>query len=346
MSRIPFTFAATVVAATVLAAGAAQADKQYYKLGSFPPGTSPYIVNTAFATAVNKYVPDAEIQISATGAATLHQLLVTEGKMDFAMGAATGAQLMYRQQGPFKKVTDGPARIAKMPMLFSYPIGAYHFVTYANSDITRLSDLKGKKVFLGPPGGVATRNVILIVEAMTGLQPEKDFTQVKMGWGAAAQAFQDRKFDVWVPVTNAPSPQIQQIALSNKIRILGLDKEKFDRPAWKKYWSQPGRSLVTIEPGVYGENQVNTEPALTTGAFVGMIARHDIPEETIYRMVKAFWDHIDETHAMAKWAKKSITPEIGVSAIAGKLHPGAAKYYAEKGLKVTTIYDPASGIGD
>ena len=57
MSRIPFTFAATVVAATVLAAGAAQADKQYYKLGSFPPGTSPYIVNTAFATAVNKYVP-------------------------------------------------------------------------------------------------------------------------------------------------------------------------------------------------------------------------------------------------------------------------------------------------
>lgn len=335
----------TLALATVAVAGPATAQKKFYKLGSFPPGTTPYIVNTAFANAVNKNVPNTEIQISATGPATQHMLLVTEGKMDFAMSAPTAYRLMYKQIGPFKRLKDGKTRVKKMPMLFSYPIGAYHFVTYANSGIKSLSDLKGKSVFLGPPGGVATRNVTLIVEAMTGLKPRKDFKQIRMGWGAASQAFQDRKFDVWVPVTNAPSPQVQQIALSNKIRILGLDKSKFGSPSWKKYWNQPGRRMVTIAPGTYGKNQVNTEPALTTGAFVGMVARRDIPDETIYLMVKAFWENIADAHAMAKWAKNALTPELAVSAIAGDLHPGAAKYYREKGMKVSVIYDPDKGIG-
>ena len=105
--------------------------KTFYKLGSFPPGTTPFIVNTAWANAVNKYVPGVEIQISATGAATQHVLLVTEGKMDFFMGASSSYWLMYKQIGPYKKLTDGPARTHKMAMIFSYPLGVYHFVVYA-----------------------------------------------------------------------------------------------------------------------------------------------------------------------------------------------------------------------
>ncbi len=329
----------TVAAATPAAA------KNFYKFGSFPPGTTPYIVNTAFATIVNKYVPDTEIQISATGAATQHMLLVTEGKMDFAMGAATGMQLMRRQIGPFKRLKDGATRVHRMPMLFSYPLGAYQIVVYADSGITRLEDIKGKRVFLGPPGGVATRNMRLIVEAMTGFKPKEDFKQVRMGWGPAAQAFQDRKFDVWIPVTNAPSPQIQQIALNNKIRILGLDEKKFDHPAWKRYISQPARRMLSIAPDTYGDNQVNTEPVLTTGAWVGVVARRDLPEELIYQMVKAFWTHIDEAHQMAKWAKDTLNLNLATAAIAGNLHPGAARYYREQGIKVTVAYDPDSDTG-
>ena len=48
---------------------------------------------------------------------------------------------------------------------------------------------------------------------------------------------------------------------------------------------------------------------------------------------------------MAKWAKTALTPELAVAAIAGDLHPGAAKYYREKGMKVSVIYDPDKGIG-
>jgi TRAP transporter TAXI family solute receptor len=338
MNRRTCLAAAVLLAGSLAAGGPAIAQqKTFSKFGSFPPGTTPFIVNTAWANAVNKYVPGVEIQISATGAATQHMLMATEGKMDFFMGALSGYWLMYNQIGPFKKLTDGPARTRKMAMIFSYPLGVYHFVVYADSGIKSLKDIKGKTVFLGPPGGVATRNTELLIEAMTDYKPGRDYKQVKMGWGAAATAFQDRKFDVWIPTTNAPSPQVQQIALQNKIRLLGLDKSKFNHPAAKIYFGQPGRIVTEIAPDIYGKNLVNTEPVLATGAYVGLSTRADMPADLVYKMTKAFWEHIDEAWAMAPWMKNAVNLKLAVSAIAGRVHPGAARYYKERGLTPTVL---------
>ena len=327
--------AAAILAGAVAAASPSLAqDKKFLKFGSFPPGTTPFIVNTAFANAVNKYVPGVEIQISATGAATQHQLMTSEGKMDFFMNAPTGYWLMYNQMGPFNKLKDGPARARKLATILTYPLGVYHFVVYADSGIKSLADIKGKQVFLGPPGGVATRNTELLIEAMTDYKPGRDYTQVKMGWAAAASAFQDRKFDVWIPVTNAPSPQVQQIALQNQVRLLTLDKSKFSHPAAKTYFGQPGRVVTEISPSVYGKNLVNTEPVVVTGSFGAVATRSDMPADLVYAMTKAFWQHIDEAHAMAPWMKNAVNHQTAVSAIAGHLHPGAEKYYREIGLTI------------
>jgi TRAP transporter TAXI family solute receptor len=335
MKRRTCLVAAALTVAALATGGIAVAQqKAFYKFGSFPPGTTPFIVNTAFANAVNKYVPGVEIQISATGAATQHQLMATEGKMDFFMNAPTGYWLMYNQMGPFNKLTDGPARTRKVASIFTYPLGVYHFVVYANSGIETLADIKGKQVFLGPPGGVATRNTELLIEAMTDYKPERDYKQVKMGWAAAASAFQDRKFDVWIPVTNAPSPQVQQIALQNQIRLLTLDRSKFDHPAAKKYFGQPGRVVSEISSGVYGKNLVNTEPVVVTGSFASVAARADLPVDLVYKMTKAFWEHVDEAHAMAPWMKGAVNLKGALAALAGPLHPGAEKYYREVGLTI------------
>jgi TRAP transporter TAXI family solute receptor len=340
MVRMNRSATAAIVAAAIAAAGPSLAqDKKFLKFGSFPPGTTPFIVNTAFANAVNKYVPGIEIQISATGAATQHQLMTSEGKMDFFMNAPTGYWLMYHQLGPFNKLKDGPARARKLATILCYPLGVYHFVVYAESGINTLKDIKGKQVFLGPPGGVATRNTELLIEAMTDYKPGRDYTQVKMGWAAAAAAFQDRKFDVWIPVTNAPSPQVQQITLQNKVRLLTLDKSKFDHPAAKKYFGQPGRVVTEIAPDVYGKNLVNTDPIVVTGSFGAVATRADMPADLVYKMTKAFWEHVGEAHAMAPWMKSAINLQTAVSAVAGHLHPGAEKYYREVGVKIPKAFN-------
>ena len=319
-------------------AGFAQAQTKNYTLGSLAEGTTPFLVNTAFANAVNKYVPGHRIQVSAVGPATKHMLLVTQRKMDFTMSASTAYRLMFFEIGPFKKLKDGAKRVTKMNQLFSYPIGFYHPVVYANSGIKSFKDIKGKKVFMGPPAGVATRNVILIVGAMTDYKAGRDFEQVKLGWGPAQQAFQDKKFDVWITTTMAPSPAISQLALTNKIRLLPLDPEKFNHPAWKKYNGQPGRRATKIDPRVYGKNMVNEKPVLSTGAMVGMSVRSDMDEELVYKMMKAFWEHIDEAHALAKSMKGTLNFENALTSMAGTIHPGAIRYYKEKGFKIPKTF--------
>ena len=208
---------------------AAQAADKRYTIGSLAEGTTPFIVNTAWAQAINKYMPGHKAQVSAVGAATKHAILVARGRMDFSMYAPIQYRLLYKQIGPYRKIKNGPALTEKISQLFSYPIGHYHAVVYADSGIKTFHDIKGKKVFLGPPAGVATRNTTLIVDAMTGYKPGRDFEQIKMGWGAAAQAFQDRKFDVWITVTTSPSPSVSS-AGTEPLQSLSSPSHSSDAP--------------------------------------------------------------------------------------------------------------------
>ena len=84
------------------------------------------------------------------------------------------------------------------------------------------ADIKGKTVFLGPPGGGAWAAATNWVKILTGYEPDKDFENVKASWSSALQGFQDRQFDVYVTTGIAPFPQVEQLALTSKLRLLGL----------------------------------------------------------------------------------------------------------------------------
>jgi TRAP transporter TAXI family solute receptor len=323
-----------VAAAVVLSAGHAGA-ADFYKLGSLAPGMSPFTINTAFANMVNKYVPDTKIQISATGTAMRHQLLAAQDKMDFFMGSPIGVFLMHKQLGPYKKLTNGPEMVKKVAHIFTYELGPYTFVTYANSGITKIADIKGKNVFIGPPGGAATRIVRTMIQSEAGYTDGKDYKKINMGWSAAIQAFQDKKFDVLVVPANPPSPSIQQIALQNKIRLLSVDISK--QGAVLK---TPGRTKRTIAADAYGPNQVNDKDISTLGALVGLSVRASMPAEKVYTMTKAFWEHIDEVHSAAPWMKQVINLDAALEVVPGKLHPGAEKYYREIGRKIPAAFQP------
>jgi TRAP transporter TAXI family solute receptor len=325
---------ATAVAAIVLSAGQAGA-ADFYKLGSLAPGMSPFTINTAFANMVNKYVPDTKIQVSATGTGMRHMLLPAQGKMDFFMGSPIGVFLMHKQIGPFKKLKNGPELVKKVAHIFTYELGPYTFVTYAKSGIRKIADIKGRNVFIGPPGGAATRIVRTIIKSQAGYLDGKDYKKINMGWSAAIQAFQDKKFDVLVVPANPPSPAIQQIALQNKIRLMEVDISKQG-----KLLRTPGRTKRQIAADAYGPNQVNDKAVRTLGALVGLSVRMSMPAEKVYAITKAFWQHIDEVHAAAPWMKQVVNLTAALEVVPGKLHPGAEKYYREIGRKIPAAFQP------
>lgn len=316
---------------------AGSAFAEVYKVTSIAPGMSPFVVNTAISKVVNTHVDGVDFQVRATGAATKHFVDAANGSVDFLFGSPTINWLLASHIGPYKKFTNGPELEAKVGMVFSYQIGPYHYITRADSGIESLNDLRGKKIFAGPPGGAARGVVLRAIAQSTGIKAEEMDVQ-SFGFDAAIQAFQDDKIDVIVLPTNVPSASVQQFALTKEIRILNVEVDKM------KINAAIGGTTNVIAPDAYGDNQVNTEATSTHGAIVNFSAGMHVDEEVVYQVTKAIWENIGEIHETAQWMPSTISKAKALELVAGRLHPGAERYYREMGWDIPepTTFGPAN----
>lgn len=319
-----FRHAALGLVVAGLIAGPASAE--LYRVTSTAPGMSPFVVNTAIAKVVNTHVDDVELQVRATGAATKHFVDAAMGKVDFLFGSATINWLLANQIGPYQSFENGAELEQNVGMIFSYQIGPYHYVTRGDSDIETLADLKGKRVFAGPPGGAARSVVLQTIEDVTGLKAA-DMDVQEFGFDAAIQAFQDDKIDLIVLPTNVPSPAIQQFTLTKEIRLLDIEVDK-------RSSNDVSATTNEIGPDVYGDNQLNQEPIRTHGALVNFSVGMHVPEDVVYKVTKAIWENMDEIHGTAQWMPNTITRKGALQLIPGRLHPGAERYYREAGWDI------------
>lgn len=334
----------SVLACTAAAAGLsmlprAALAKELLRMSTLGPGTSPNLVMTTFANIINRELSDYEIQINATGAATRHVLEVAMGKTAFCMSSPALHALMSNQRAMFKKMDQAPELSKKLRAVLNFPMGVYHIAVYESSGITSLDDVKGKRVFLGPPGGAAFATMSRLFEAVTGLKAGEDYEAVKLGWDAAAASFQDGNLDIYCNPTNAPSPVLTQIAVTNPIRFLGIPGDKLESDAVKALANRPGFGLGTLPAGVYGENHVNEGDVTTLRVTVGIVTNEEADEDMIYTMTKTFFDGVAEMRDSAPWLA-AITPEAAVADLNMPLHPGSLRALEEMGV---TIPDVARG---
>ncbi len=319
---------------TLAAAGGALAQKQNLKMATIAPGSSAYLAMTTMATLVNQALDNVNIQVDATGAATKHMIELAEGKLDMCMTSPTVYKFMRTGTVMYKGLADAPKLAENIRLVMWFPLGQYHIVTYADSGIMKPADIKGKRVFLGPPGGGAWAAAKNWVQILTGYEPDKDFENVKASWSSALQGFQDRQFDVYVIPGIAPFPQVEQLALTSKLRLLGFSKDEFEaNKAAQDFTKIEGEELGIIPAGIYGDGVVNTEDVYTLGAAVGVAARADLDADLVYRITKAYWEQAAKAAKDNPWLKE-ITVDYAVAEGGLKLHPGALRYYDEIGVKV------------
>ncbi len=305
------------------------------KMATIAPGTSAYLTMTTFARMVNQGQDTVEIQVDATGAATKHQIELAQGKLDMCMTSPTIFHFMKNQKAMYKKLSKAPELSKKVRLVMWFPYGQYHAVTYAADNIRSLEDIRGKKVFLGPPGGGAWAAARSWIQATTGMKPGKDYENVKASWSSALQGFQDRQYDVYISGGIAPYPLIEQLALTSKLHLLGQTKAEFDKAeAFHKYLkSLPGRETGIIPAGTYGDNIDNKTDIYTSAAVVGISVRDDLADDLVYATTKAFWENVEAERATSPWMKR-ITLEYAVQEGGMALHPGAQRYYEEAGVTI------------
>jgi len=326
--------AAVAVSATMLPRAAFA--KELLRMSTLGPGTSPNLVMTTFASIINRALPDYEIQVNATGAATRHVLEVAMGKTAFCMSSPSVNALMTNQKAMYEKMDQAPELAKKLRAVLNFPMGVYHIAVYESSGITSLDQIAGKRVFLGPPGGAAYATMESLFKSVTGLEAGTDYEAVKLGWDAAAASFQDGNLDIYCNPTNAPSPVLTQIAVTNPIRFLGIPEDKMETEGVKTLTSRPGFGPGTLPAGAYGDNQMNDSDTTTLRVTVGIVTNEDAEEQMIYDMTKTFFEGVAEMQDSAPWLK-AVNPEGAVADLNMALHPGALRALEELGVTIPAV---------
>lgn len=335
MSHTPIKTLTLAGAALCLAASPALAQKKTLKMSTIAPGSSMYLVMTTMANVVNKNVKDLEIVVDATGAATKHMVDVGRGTIDMSMTAPVAVHFMTKGIAMYKKLKSAPKLAKNLRTAFWFPAGSYHYAVYADSGIKSLKDLKGKRAFVGPPGGGQLRTGHAFIKTVSGLSPKKDYKSVRASFAAAFQSFQDRQIDMYTVACLDPCGQFTQLAATSKIRFLGLTAEEKKRlvptAGMKKFLSLPGRVWDKVDKGVYGKNQVNESTVHANGAILGVTMRKGLSDELVYKMMKAFWGNIGDIRKASPFMR-NVTIEFATAKHNLDFHPGAIRYYKEAGV--------------
>ena len=194
-----------------------------------------------------------------------------------------------------------------------------------NENIKSVEDLKGKNVSIGAAGSGVYFNAIdaLGVYGLT----EDDITPTYQSFGDSTEALQDGKIDAAFVVAGAPTTAVTSLSATKQVYLVSIDADHVK----KLIEESPYYSEATISKDAYGM----PEDATTVAVGAVVIANDDVSEDDIYNFCWGVYENIDSITA-AHDKGKELDCDFAASVTAVPYHPGAAAYFAEKGITVPT----------
>jgi TRAP transporter TAXI family solute receptor len=255
--------------------------------------------------------------VESTGGSVFNINAVMSGDMDIGFAQSDTQFYALNGQAPFKE------KQAKLRALFSVYPELFTLVTRQDANIKGFSDLKGKRVNIGDPGS-GTRATTELVMAATGIRKEDLRLATELKFVEMAPALCDNKIDAFTFVAGHPNAIFQEAAASCASSIAtvsgpGIDKLVKDHPFYAKA-NVPGKMYKGTE---------NSQPSF--GVLATVVASADLPEQTAYTITKAVFDNFDDFKKLHP-AVANITKEQMLEGNTVPFHPGALKYFREKGL--------------
>ena len=129
------------------------------------------------------------------------------------------------------------------------------------------------------------------------------------------------------------SAAIDQFGSAKKYRLVGIPESTLSTDAWKNYIKVPGRAADTLPAGTYS-NMANNDEDVLVSAYVMFVGVHkDMADDVAYDLTKAMFENLDDAHAVSQ----GLTPlklDSAFVSLNAKLHPGAIKYFEEKGVTI------------
>ena len=257
--------------------------------------------------------------VESSGASVANAQLIGTGDADFALLQNDIAYYAYN--GTTLAAFNGKP-VKSMGGIFTIYPELVHIVATQGSGVKSVRDLRGKRVVLGPQGSGTEQNALQILE-MHGLK-ESDVRAERIDAAAAADQIKDARVDAAFFTTGLGSAVIIDTFISGKAVMVPVTAGEGD--ALKKKY--PFYTMERIPANTYkGQETEITTPAV----MAMMVAKADLPEDLVYRFTKAIFDDLKQFHA-AHAAAKNLTLQSATAGMPIPLHPGAAKFFKEKGI--------------
>ena len=197
-------------------------------------------------------------------------------------------------------------------------------IVTCDANIKNVSDLRGKTVSVGAANSGVYFNAMDVLGAYDITL--NDISAVYQSFGDSTDSLKDGKIDAAFVVAGAPTTSITDLSTSKQAYLVSIDDEHLEKiTSASDYYTKN-----TIPADTYSGMTTDTQ---TIAVAAVVLARDGVSEENIYEFTKDLFDSApDQLQAHSKYAE--VSTEFGASITSVPYHPGAAKYFKEKGFNV------------
>jgi TRAP transporter TAXI family solute receptor len=281
-----------------------------------------YPMGGGIAAVLSKHVPGMQATAEVTGGSVDNLKLVGSDKPYIGFTMTDAAQDAYRGENKFKG-----HKVELRTLMVLYP-NRMHVVSVEGRGVNRIADLKGKRVSTGSPGSATEVMAFRLLEA-AGLDKDKDVKRERLSVAESVNAVKDGKIDAFFWVGGLPTAAVTDLANTPNTKIKMVDHAELAAAMNKKY----GNLYVedNIPQATYkGMDKDNKQVTVMNI----LVANADMDDKAAYNIVKTIFDKRQDLIAVHKEAESFKLENQKASATPIPFHPGAAKYFAERGVKV------------
>lgn len=281
-----------------------------------PSGGTMEIVGAAAIELFKAALPDVQFSsVPSTGSA-VNVMMMAAGEGELGIITADTLAASGKGEAPFSEPVSG-----LMSLCALYP-NTIQLWALPSANIKDFSDLAGKTFTCGQYGGGPYQPCMnmLTTFGMT----EDDVNITPLAWGEATSNLQDGNIDAVFWTTSYPAAGIVNASVGRDFELVQINRDKLAE--YKNTYE--GWVDITILAGTY---TFQKEDVYTLGTPNLLVVREDVPEDVVYELTKAIcenYDALGSAHALMK----NLNDETVAQGLVYGIHPGALRYYQEKGI--------------
>lgn len=280
-----------------------------------------YPTGGAICRLVNKGRKEHGIRCSAesTGGSVYNINTIRENELDFGVAQSDWQYHAYHGTSKFKE----RGAFSKLRAVFSVHAEPFTVVARKDSGIRTFPQLKGKRVNIGNPGSGQRGTMEVLMEA-SGWNKDDFAVASELKASEQSQALCDNKIDAMVYTVGHPSGSIKEATTSCDSVLVTVGGAAVDKLVGGNDYYR----YAVIPGGMYRGNPKDTE---TFGVGATFITSAEVPDEVVYQVVRAVFENFDAFRKLHPAFAKLKPDEMIKDGLSAPLHPGAVKYYKEKG---------------